>query len=90
MDVDTFCGFSLTIRTTTGDARTTASCSPQRLDMRSVSGDLNAAVPAGTYRVEADSDGGSREVTELEQSTGAPFEIRALSDSGDVTVRGSG
>ena len=88
VDVDTFCGFSLAIETTSGDARTTASCSPQRLDMSSASGNLNATVPVGAYRIQAESEQGAREVTDLETSSQAPFEIRMLSESGDVTVRG--
>ena len=88
VDVDTFCGFSLAVETTSGDARTTASCSPQRLDMSSSSGNLNATVPVGTYRVQAESEQGTREVTDLERSSQAPFEIRMVSESGNVTVRG--
>lgn len=88
VDVDTFCGFSLAIETTSGHARTTASCSPQRLEMTSASGNLNATVPVGTYRVQAESEEGAREVTDLETSSQAPFEIRVISESGDVTVRG--
>jgi hypothetical protein len=88
VDVDTFCGFSLAIETTSGHARTTASCSPQRLEMSSASGNLNATVPVGTYRIEAESEQGLREVTDLEQSSQAPFEIRMVSETGDVTVRG--
>lgn len=88
VDVDTFCGFSLAIETTSGHARTTASCSPQRLEMSSASGNLNATVPVGTYRIQAESEQGAREVTDLERSSQAPFEIRMVSERGDVTVRG--
>lgn len=88
VDVDTFCGFALAIETTSGHARTTASCSPQRLEMSSASGNLNATVPVGTYRIEAESEQGAREVTDLERSSQAPFEIRMVSESGDVTARG--
>jgi Putative adhesin len=88
VDVDTFCGFSLSIQTTSGHARTTASCSPQRLEMSSASGDLNATVPVGSYRIEAESERGAREVTDLEGSSQAPFEIRMISESGDVTAGG--
>ena len=88
--VDAFCGFSLAVKTVSGDARAGAACSPQRLDLRSKSGDLEADVPPGTYRAEADSNSGRRRVMDLDASGDAPFEIRALSDSGDVTVRGAG
>lgn len=90
VNVDAFCGFGLSVKTVSGGARATASCSPQRLDLRSTSGSLDATVPSASYRVEADSDGGRRQVTGLEMADEAPFEIRALSGSGDVTLRGGG
>src|SRR3712207_5568362 len=63
---DSFCGFSLAIEATSGDSRAPASCSPQRVEMGSGSGNLNATVPVGTYRVEAESDQGAEEVTDLD------------------------
>ena len=88
--VDGFCGFSLAIKTGAGDARATATCSPQTLSLRSSSGDLEATVPGGGYRVEADSNTGRAEVSGLQRNPAAPYEVQALSDSGDVTVRGGG
>lgn len=88
--VDGFCGFALAVKTGGGDVRANASCSPQTLDLRSSGGDVEATVPSGNYHVDADTNGGRREVTGLQSSPSAPFEIRALSDSGDVTVRGGG
>jgi hypothetical protein len=88
--VDGFCGFALSVKTGEGDARATATCSPQTLSLRSSSGDLEATVPAGGYRVEADSNTGDVEVTGLQRNPAAPYEVQALSDSGDVTVRGGG
>lgn len=88
--VDGFCGFALAIKTEAGDARATATCSPQSLSMRSSSGDLEATVPSGGYRVEADSNTGRAEVSGLQRNPSAPYEVQALSDSGDVTVRGGG
>jgi DUF4097 and DUF4098 domain-containing protein YvlB len=88
--VDGFCGFGLSIKTGAGDARATATCSPQSLNLRSSSGDLEATVPGGGYRVEADSNTGATEVSGLQRNPAAPYEVQALSDSGDVTVRGGG
>jgi putative adhesin len=88
--VDGFCGFALSIKTGSGDARATATCSPQTLNLRSSSGSVEATVPAGGYRVEADSNNGRAEVSGIQRSAAAPYEIQALSDSGDVTVRGGG
>jgi DUF4097 and DUF4098 domain-containing protein YvlB len=88
--VDGFCGFALAIKTGSGDARATATCSPQSLNLRSSSGDLTATVPAGGYRIEADSNGGRTSVSGIQRNPGAPYEVQALSNSGDVTVRGGG
>src|SRR5437763_3320469 len=56
VSVDAFCGFSLSVTTGAGSAHATTACSPQRLLMRSASGAIDAAVPTGRYRVEADSN----------------------------------
>ena len=88
--VDGFCGFALAIKTGSGDARATATCSPQSVALRSSSGDLEATVPAGGYRIDADSNSGSTQVSGLQRSAAAPYEVQALSDSGDVTIRGGG
>jgi DUF4097 and DUF4098 domain-containing protein YvlB len=85
---DAFCGFSLNITTGSGNARTTTACSPQRLSMRSDSGDLDATVPPGRYMVEAKTGSGARKVSGLSPSAQAPFAIQAVTSSGDVTVRG--
>jgi hypothetical protein len=88
--VDGFCGFALSIKTASGDAHAAATCSPQSLNLRSSSGSIDATVPAGGYRVEADSNNGRTDVTGIQRNAGAPYEIQALSDSGDVSVRGGG
>jgi DUF4097 and DUF4098 domain-containing protein YvlB len=88
--VDGFCGFALAIKTDDGDARAGATCSPQSLSLRSSSGDLEATVPAGGYRVEADSNAGRTELSGIQRNPAAPYEIQALSDSGNVTLRGGG
>jgi hypothetical protein len=88
--VDGFCGFALSIKTASGDARATATCSPQSLNVRSSTGDIQATVPAGSYRLDAESTNGRTDVSGIQRSADAPYEVQALSDSGDVTVRGGG
>jgi hypothetical protein len=88
--VDGFCGFALSVKTGSGNARATATCSPQSLALRSSSGDLDVTVPAGGYRIDADSNSGGRDVSGLQLNADAPYEIQALSDSGNVIVRGGG
>lgn len=85
---DAFCGFSLSITTGSGNAHTTTACSPQRLSMRSDSGDLDATVPPGRYRVDAQTSSGSRKVSGISSSAQAPFAIQGITGTGDVTVRG--
>jgi hypothetical protein len=81
-----YCGFLLQARAETGDVRASTSCSPERLVLRSRSGDVRAIVPAGRYRVDADTDGGTRRVAGLTPAEDAPFQIQALSSAGDVDV----
>jgi hypothetical protein len=83
-----WCGFNLQIRTLTGNVRTAASCSPDRLQLRSRRGSVDALVPPGRYRVDAESDEGARTVRGLTEADDAPFQIQALSTSGDVSVGG--
>ena len=84
-----WCGFNLQIRADTGDVRAAAVCAPERLQLRSRQGHVDALVPAGRYRVDAESDEGSRSVRGVSVADDAPFQIQALSTSGDVSV-GSG
>jgi hypothetical protein len=84
-----WCGFNLQIRADAGDVRTAAACSPERLQLRSRSGSVDALVPPGRYRVDAESDEGSSTVRGVGVADDAPFQIQALSTSGDVRV-GSG
>jgi putative adhesin len=81
-----YCGFLLQARAESGDVSASASCAPERLVLRSRSGDVRAVVPAGRYRVDADTDGGSRRVVGLTPVEDAPFQIQALSSAGDVDV----
>ena len=84
-----WCGFNLQIRADAGDVRTAAACSPERLQLRSRSGSVDALVPPGRYRVDAESDEGRRSVRGVTVADDAPFQIQALSTSGDVSI-GSG
>lgn len=56
-------------------------------EARSDVGDVDLAVPAGTYAVKAGTDVGDRAVRGLVQDDRAPRAITAQSDVGDVTVR---
>jgi hypothetical protein len=84
--VGAWCGFALQARAETGNVRASTSCAPERMELRSRTGDVHAVVPAGRYRVDADSDGGSRRVAGLTAADDAPFQIQALSSAGDVEV----
>ena len=90
ISVDGFCGFQLTARSAAGDVRGAADCSPDRLELRSGSGDVHAVVPTGRYRVDANSDGGSTDVRGIVVSDDATFAVQAISGTGDVLVEGRG
>jgi hypothetical protein len=81
-----FCGFSLRATSDSGDVSAASECSADRLELRSGSGDVQAVVPAGRYRIDAQSDSGSTRVSGVTTVEDAPFQIQALSTSGDVTV----
>jgi hypothetical protein len=84
--VEEFCGFSLRAVSESGDVRAGAECSPNRLELRSGSGDVSALVPEGRYEVDAQTDAGRRQVRGVMEAEGAPFRIQALSGTGDVLV----
>ena len=86
--VDGFCGFQLTANSASGDVRGAAACSPDRMELRSASGDVHAIVPTGRYRVDANSDRGSVRVRNLVASDDASYAVQAISGSGDVLVDG--
>jgi hypothetical protein len=88
--VDSFCGFSLQVRSAGGDVAVDASCAPQRLSLRTTSGSINAVVPPGRYRVDADSGAGPAVVRGLTSAPDAVFELQALSTSGAVRVETRG
>jgi hypothetical protein len=84
--IDGFCGFTLVATSTAGDVQGAADCSPDRMELRSGSGDVRAVVPAGRYRVDAHTDAGTERVRGLTVADDASFTVQALSGSGDVTV----
>jgi hypothetical protein len=86
--VSSFCGFVLQATTRTGNIDVTTGCSPDRLELRSDTGNVTASVPAGRYRVDAATSSGSATVGGVTPSDDAPFSIQALSNAGDVTVLG--
>jgi hypothetical protein len=88
--VDGFCGFQLSATSVSGDVRGAAACSPDRMELRSTSGDVHAVVPAGRYRVDASSARGSAQVGNLSEAEDAPFAVQAISGTGDVIVDGRG
>ena len=89
VDFDGWCGFNLQVRADVGDVRAVAACTPQRLQLRSRAGSVQALVPPGRYRVDAESDEGKRSVRGVTTGDDAPFQVQALSTTGDVRV-GSG
>jgi hypothetical protein len=88
--VDSFCGFSLQVRSGGGDVVVDASCAPQRLSLRTTSGSIQAIVPPGRYRLDADSGSGPVVVRGLTSAPDAVFELQALSTSGAVRVETRG
>jgi hypothetical protein len=81
-----FCGFLLRAGSDSGDVSAASKCSPDRVELRSRSGDVRAVVPAGRYQIDAESDSGESRLRGLSDTAGAPFVIQALSTSGDVSV----
>jgi DUF4097 and DUF4098 domain-containing protein YvlB len=84
--VDRFCGYTLRATSGPGDVSVVTSCSPERLVVRSTSGNVSATVPGGRYRIDASARGGPAIVRGLTSDPYAPWEIQALSTTGDVTV----
>jgi len=84
-----FCGFSLDARAGSGDVDARTACSPPKLSLRAISGDVTAQVPPGTYDLDAESASGEEHVRGVKATEESPFAITALSGSGDVTVQGA-
>jgi hypothetical protein len=88
--VASFCGFALRARAQAGSVTAGAACAPERLELRSRTGDVRAVVPPGRYQVDAVSDDGDRSVRGVTEAEDAPYQIQALSSAGDVQVETSG
>ncbi len=81
-----FCGFLLRASSDAGAVSAASECSADRLELRSRTGNVHATVPSGRYQIDARSDSGTTQIRGLSDSDDAPFQIQALSTSGDVTV----
>jgi hypothetical protein len=81
-----FCGFLLRASSDSGNIRAASECSVDRLELRSRAGDVRAIVPPGRYQIDAQSESGSSGIRGLSNTDDAPFQIQALSTSGDVSV----
>ena len=88
--VSRFCGFALRARSQSGDVDTGASCALERMELRSRTGDVRALVPPGRYQVDAETDDGDTSVRGVTVAEDAPFQIQALTGSGDIDVAASG
>ncbi|MEA2266305.1 MAG: hypothetical protein QOE27_1888 [Solirubrobacteraceae bacterium] len=86
--VDAFCGFGLTAASVSGSVRVVSACAPEKLDLRSGTGDATAIVPPGRYRVAAQSTTGQRHVRGIVPSAQAAYSIAVQSRTGNVTVAG--
>ena len=81
-----YCGLVLGATSASGNISVGTSCSPERLALFSDSGSVAVTVPAGHYRIHANSQSGSSRVSGLVNDAGAPWDIEAVSNSGKVTV----
>jgi hypothetical protein len=88
IDVAGFCGFSLDARAGSGNVAAQTACAPPKLSLRANTGSVRAIVPRGSYDLDAESASGSERVRGVTTTPEAPFSIRALSGSGDVSVEG--
>lgn len=88
ISVASFCGFVLRATTKSGNVDATTSCSADRLELRSETGDVTASVPEGRYRVDAATNHGTTSVLGLTPADDSPWSIQALSTNGDVAVLG--
>jgi len=83
---DSYCGFVLQARADSGDISASASCAPEQLELRTRSGAIRAVVPPGRYRIDAETSAGTPTVRGLVPADDAPFQIQALSGTGDVDL----
>jgi hypothetical protein len=86
ISVEGYCGFVLGAASASGTVTVNAACSPERLILRSDSGNISATVPTGDYQINASSNTGNAHVYGLVNDSGAPWDLQALSNSGNVAV----
>jgi DUF4097 and DUF4098 domain-containing protein YvlB len=84
--VDAFCGRALDATATSGDIEVVATCQPERLTLRTTTGDITLRVPPGRYSIDADTIGGRRDVRGLADEPDAPARVQLFSAEGDVTL----
>ena len=89
VDFDGWCGFNLQIRADVGRRARGRGVLARAAAAALAPGPVEALVPPGRYRVDAESDEGKRSVRGVTTGDDAPFQIQALSTTGDVSV-GSG
>jgi len=88
ISADAFCGHTLQATARGGSIDVAAICSPEHLELRTDTGNVEAVVPPGRYGIDAETNAGAVAVRGLERDPAAPWTIRALSNSGDVTLAG--
>ena len=86
--VEAYCGFDLAATTASGDVHIAAACSPERLDVRTGSGNATVQVPPGRYRISASSGAGQARVAGVIPDSRAPFTIGVHSQRGTVMISG--
>jgi hypothetical protein len=84
--VDAYCGSILDVTAGSGSIDVRLTCAPQRLTMRTGSGDMTARVPLGQYSIDAETLDGDVTLEGLADDPAATPRIQALSNSGDVTL----
>lgn len=88
VDVEAYCGFSLSARSDAGNLHVATACAPQYLDLETGSGDAVALVPPGHYRIGASSGSGQERVGGVVRDDRAPFTIDVHSASGSAEIEG--
>jgi hypothetical protein len=86
VNVESFCGFTLAVRSDAGAVSVDTACPVQQLSVRTTSGAIRATVPPARYRLDAESATGREVVRGVTAAPDALFDLQALSTSGDVTV----
>jgi hypothetical protein len=88
VDIEAYCGFHLSALSQSGSLSVATACAPQSLRLQTGSGDAQALVPPGRYRIVAVSGGRRQRVTGVRNDPTAPFTITVESGSGSVAVEG--